>query len=51
MSGDVPHFLVHEIGGGVVDYAAAIWQRRNLVLAVLPASDAAGCPECEGESR
>jgi hypothetical protein len=36
---DVPHFDVRTVGGDVFGYGT-IWQRRNLVLIVLPGSDA-----------
>ena len=34
----IPHFEVTTLGGERFDYAA-VWQRRNLVLVTLPASD------------
>ena len=34
----VPHFEVHDLEGRRVSYST-IWQRRNLVLVVLPASE------------
>jgi len=36
---DVPHFDVRTVGGDVFAYGT-IWQRRHLVLIVLPESDA-----------
>lgn len=41
MSGDVSHFIVRALDGGRVDYAAAIWQRRNLLLVVVSSARSA----------
>jgi hypothetical protein len=34
-----PHFHVTTLDGRAVDYSAAIWQRRNLVLVIVPGED------------
>jgi hypothetical protein len=38
----IPHFEVTDVRGTAIAYSSTIWQRRNVVLIALPATDPGG---------